>query len=178
MPTPRQILSVNRLIPRKRVDWVLRAVGALTPEERLRIEVKIAGSGPERVRLETMARELDIAKRVFFLGEVSSKELEGLYLRADLFILASRAEGFSNALLEAMAYGLPCLAATPTGFHDVDEALVAFDSPQDLARCIRLLFGDSGVYGERSRACLEASSRYSWEKAAERYRDLLLDVSG
>ena len=176
LKTPRQILAVNRLVPRKQVDWILQAVGALSPDPDLSLELKVAGSGPERVRLETIACELDISDKVSFLGEVPPEEMANLYARGDLFVLASRAEGLSNALLEAMSYGLPCLSATKTGFDDIDQAVVEFDSPGKLARRIRRLLTDPDLYLERSLACLEAASHYSWEKVAERYRVLFDEV--
>jgi glycosyltransferase involved in cell wall biosynthesis len=68
----------------------------------------ILGNGPEEMELKKLSESLEVAHLVQFRGVVHNVEE---YLReADLFILPSRAEGLSNALLEAMSYGIPCIA--------------------------------------------------------------------
>jgi glycosyltransferase involved in cell wall biosynthesis len=99
---------VGRLHPVKDVDTLL-AAAARVP----RLTLLVVGDGPERARLEAQAAQLGIGSRVSFRG-VSSDVAE--VLRAsDAFLLSSHGEGMSNALLEAMACGLPCLASRSVG---------------------------------------------------------------
>jgi glycosyltransferase involved in cell wall biosynthesis len=104
--TSRVMLSVGRLHRQKGHDLLLRSFAALPPElEDWRLV--IAGEGGERDALEALARSLGVADRVRFPGFVADPR--ALYREAALFVLASRYEGMSNALLEAMSQGLPAV---------------------------------------------------------------------
>jgi len=101
------ILSVGRLSAEKRVDVVLDAAARLRAGPLL----AIAGAGPDEARLRARARRLGVAGKVRFLGFVPAADLPGLYRLADVFAIASEAELQSLAALEAMATGLPVVAA-------------------------------------------------------------------
>lgn len=77
----------------------------------------LAGDGPQRLQLEHLAADLGIADTVEFAGVVG--DLRALFASAHSFVLASRYEGMSNALLEAMAAGMPCVATRVSGSEDV-----------------------------------------------------------
>jgi len=101
------LLTVSRLIHRKGIADLLEALQGIVNTELL-----IAGEGNMRSELEQHATILGVNAR--FLGRVNQEELRKLYQRADAFVLPSHNEGMSNALLEAMASGLPVLV-TDTG---------------------------------------------------------------
>jgi glycosyltransferase involved in cell wall biosynthesis len=110
--TPRQdnrILFVGRLTTEKHIDVVLRAVARLDPA--LDARVDIVGSGDQRRNLEQLAHELGLDDRVTFHGHTSDQELRALYTQASVFAIASIAELQSIATMEAMASGLPVVAA-------------------------------------------------------------------
>lgn len=173
---PIRILSVNRLIRRKRIDWLIQAAAILPPEWRERIEISIVGDGPELVRLKTAAKELGLEQQIRFLGEVPTCKMSDLYAEADLFVLASSAEGLSNALLEAMAAGLPCFHATPTGFEDVDEAIVTFRSHQSLSSKLLSLLEDPPWGRRLGEEAAKTAQKFDWRRAAERYDALLRQI--
>jgi glycosyltransferase involved in cell wall biosynthesis len=102
------ILYLGGLRAEKRVEDILQAWTAVGRPGRLRV----AGDGPHRQRLEAMA-----AGSVEFLGEV--EDPSALLRDADVFVLASTAEGMSNALLEAMAAGCACVATFVGGNVDL-----------------------------------------------------------
>jgi glycosyltransferase involved in cell wall biosynthesis len=170
---PFRVLSVSRLIPRKRLEWLVEAMSIIPPDARSSLEVTIAGDGPERYRLETMVQELDLGARFHFPGVVSNDRMNRLYRDSDLFVHTSMAEGLSNALLEAMASGLPCLCAEPTGFEDLDGAVIPVGSVGKLASNILSMMTNPEAYSEFSFASLAAASHYTWESVAYRYIDLL-----
>lgn len=104
-----RILFVGRLTTEKGIDVVLRAVAQLDPA--LNATFDIVGGGDQRRNLEQLAGQLGIADRVTFHGHASEEELRALYTRASLFAIASIAELQSIATMEAMASGLPVVAA-------------------------------------------------------------------
>jgi len=105
------LLFVGRLDPVKSLSTLLEAL-ALSLDLRPALHLIIVGDGPERIRLETQAKTLGVAKMVEFSG--NQKDVRSYLQVADMFVLPSITEGISNALLEAMASGVACLA-TPVG---------------------------------------------------------------
>jgi glycosyltransferase involved in cell wall biosynthesis len=167
------LLCVSRLIPRKRIAWVIEALAMLPGEIRSRTNLKIVGEGPERYRLEAMVAELDLASRVTFLGLVPPQEMPNLYLTSDLLVHPSSAEGLSNAVMESLASGMPVLCTEPTGFQDLDEVLLAAKSIQHLAQQIETVLSQPEWYLQLSEKGRAVASRYTWEHTARRYVDLL-----
>jgi glycosyltransferase involved in cell wall biosynthesis len=115
------------------MPWVLRDV----PGARL----EIAGDGDDRKRLEQIAIDRAIAGRINFLGDLRDDTLSDAYARASIFALPSSKEGFGIVFLEAMAHGLPVVAAragaTPEVVHDgVTGILVPPDDPASLASAL------------------------------------------
>ncbi|WP_295852819.1 glycosyltransferase [uncultured Microbacterium sp.] len=110
--TPRdanRILFVGRLTTEKHIDIVLKALSQLDPA--LDVTFDVVGGGDQRAKLETLAQQLGVASRVTFHGHASEEDLRTLYSRASVFAIASIAELQSIATMEAMASGLPIVAA-------------------------------------------------------------------
>ena len=100
-PPPRPLaVSVGNLVPLKGHDLVISALTDLPG-----LTLWIVGGGPERGRLEALARDLNVAGRVRFLGVVPHERMPEVYSAADVLVLASEREGWPNVLLEAMACG-------------------------------------------------------------------------
>lgn len=108
LPHQLTVLFVGRLQARKRIDVLIQACAAL-PEE-LRPHLWVVGDGPERAALEALAKAT--YPRARFLGARFGPELERVFLAADLFVLPGTG---GLALQQAMAYGLPVLAAEADG---------------------------------------------------------------
>ena len=144
---PRQgpsILCVAHLYPRKEVATLLAAMTRLPGEAALRV----AGDGPELNRLRTLTGRLGLTRRVEFLGHVSFARLAAEYRRADIFCLPSRQEGFGIVFLEAMAAGLPIVAARATAVPEVVAdgecgILVPPGDESTLAAALERLLGDA-----------------------------------
>jgi glycosyltransferase involved in cell wall biosynthesis len=96
---------VGRLHPVKNLPFLLHVLS-----DSREINLLIVGDGPQRADLERLTRALELEDRVQFIGE--STRVQDLMRAADAFVLPSIAEGMSNALAEAMACGLPCVASS------------------------------------------------------------------
>ena len=106
LPDRDSVLFVGRLDEEKRLDELIAALTRLPG-----VQALLAGTGVRRPRLERLAARLGVADRVIFLGFVPDADLPDLYGAADVFAMPGVAELQSIATLEAMASGLPVVAA-------------------------------------------------------------------
>jgi glycosyltransferase involved in cell wall biosynthesis len=107
--TENRITFVGRVTGEKQIDVLLKAVTLLPPE--LDVKVDIVGGGDQKRNLEQLAADLGIAENVTFTGYLTEQELRRAYTRSTLFAMPSIAELQSIATMEAMASGLPVVAA-------------------------------------------------------------------
>ena len=112
-----RFVTVGRLAPQKGYEILLHAL-ALISESLQPKQIRIIGNGPERERLEALSNDLRVANLVEWLGELTQVQVAEQLALANVFLLPSMYEGFSNAGLEAMERGLP-LILTRCGGLDV-----------------------------------------------------------
>ncbi|MCT4373474.1 glycosyltransferase family 4 protein, partial [Yangia mangrovi] len=176
---PARFLVVGRLSPEKDVDTVLWAAARLA-QRGMPFELSIAGEGACRAVLEQRTRTLALRNHVRFLG--ARADVPELLSRHDVYVSASRAEGLSIALLEAMSHALPVIA-TPAGsaFSVVDGSVgrrVQPGDPEALARAMTELAADPVLRAELGRAArarvLRSYRVEDWSAALRRlYRKTL-----
>lgn len=109
-----KLISVGRLIPEKNFEGLLTGLSLLPRDLTKEWRLTIVGDGPRRETLIGLTRSLGLADRVEFVGALERSEVHSVLWAADAFVLCSRTEGFCNAVVEAMAAGLP-VAVTPAG---------------------------------------------------------------
>ncbi|MGH9482633.1 MAG: glycosyltransferase family 4 protein [Terriglobales bacterium] len=165
-----RLLCVAHLYPRKDVATLLRALARM----RIPAEAHIVGTGPERKRLCRLAAELGLEDRVQFLGHIRRAELAREYRNADLFCHPSRQEGFGIVLLEAMAAGLPVVAARAAAIPEVvpdGECGRLFDpgSPAGLAGTLEDLLADAAERARLGAAGRRHATRYDAERVAREF---------
>lgn len=113
--SPTRLLTVARLVPKKGIDYLVRAVARLHQTGR-RVPLTIAGEGPERGRIEALVRECSLADHVKLLGATESEDVLQLMHTHDIFALpcvidpAGDRDGVPVSLMEAMACGLPVVS--------------------------------------------------------------------
>jgi glycosyltransferase involved in cell wall biosynthesis len=139
-----EILCVGRLVPSKGQLILLRACAILLSKGRP-IQVRLVGDGPDRKHLETFAEREKIP--VVFEGAKTHNETRQLLGRADIFALASFAEGVPVALMEAMAMEVPCVSTAIAGIPELirdglDGLLVPASSAELLAVALERLVED------------------------------------
>jgi len=171
---PPQILCVAHLYPRKGVDALLRAFARVTTDAALRI----AGIGPELVRLERLAVDLGIDDSVRFLGHLPFADLVSEYRNASVFALPTEQEGFGIVFLEAMASSLPIVttrvAAVPEVVGDGVTALLV--DPGDeaaLAQALEQLLRDTGLRARLGNAGRAHVARFAAPVVARRFLEAI-----
>ena len=198
-PTPgrqrkHRILSVGRLVPRKGVDLVIRALPYLQDAGFDDVELLIVGGGadsgvlhadPEVRRLLELAEELGVSDQVNLQGQVSRGEMPGIFRSADAVVCAPWYEPFGIVPLEAMACGVPVVAAAVGGLRDtvVDHGTGLHVPPRDpeaIASALALLLENPALRTEFGNAGKRrARTRYSWDRvAAETEKAYQLAVAG
>jgi glycosyltransferase involved in cell wall biosynthesis len=108
------ILAVGNLVPKKRHVLAVEALRHLH-----QVDLAIVGEGPERSRIEAVARKLGVADRVRLLGRQAQERLPEIYTAADVLTHPSLREGWPNVLLESMACGTPVVAGNFRGVEDI-----------------------------------------------------------
>jgi len=175
LPSGRLVVAVGRLSHEKGFDVLVQAwpgVVSRAPDARL----LILGDGPERGALEAMAQQLNIAEVVTFVGD--RLDVPNYLAAAATYVLPSRHEGMSNALLEAMASGRACLASDiPPNAKviqpGVNGLLFKTQSPGDLADKLVLMLKDEALRKQLgARALQTVLERFSIEAVAQRYIEL------
>lgn len=169
--------AVARLDGQKRLDRLLRAVARL-PEA---VHCALAGDGPDRGQLEALARSLGIADRIHFLGHRDDPIL--VYAALDLMVISSDREGMSNAMLEAMAAGVPVISTPVSGAEDALAAEPSAPAPgvlldgfdeERLAAALRSCLEDPERLREMGEAARErALARFDYERVLDRWEAVL-----
>ncbi len=170
-----KLVQASRLIEKKGLDETLRAFAAFRAKFPA-ATLTIAGDGPLRARLESLAQELQIATAVDFPGFQSQEQLRALYEAAHIFLHPSRTtsgldqEGVPNSMLEAMASGLPVVATQHGGIPEaVENGVAGLLTPERdaLALCDSMLrlAADPGRYVAMG-ATASRSVRHKFEHGA------------
>lgn len=168
--------AVARLDVQKRFDRLLRALTAL-PEG---VHCVLAGDGPERHTLERQARELGLEGRVHFLGW--REDVGDVLAALDVFVVCSDREGMANAMLEAMAVGVPVVSTPVSGAAEalgpgpdgIPAGVLVDREGEGLAAALRELLGDPALrraMGEEGRR--RVADRFGVERMAERWEAFL-----
>ncbi|MHC4171647.1 MAG: glycosyltransferase family 4 protein [Planctomycetota bacterium] len=168
---PIQALTVCRLISRKRIDLLIRAV-ARAKELGLDVQLNIAGHGNLMEQLRRLADELNIADSVAFMGAVLAEQMPQLYRDNDILVMSSAHEGMSNAMLEAMASGLPIITTRCEGVEElvVDNGLVVEQAnAEQIAKAIRKIADDRQAHKQMSIAARRQAEKFGWSKVALSY---------
>jgi len=178
---PVVIAFAGRLHPQKGVATLLRAFKLVVQEEpHLHWRLKLAGTGPLERSLKALADELAIGQQVSFLGQIP--DVNVILDQSDIFVLPSLSEGMSNALLEAMAHGLPCIVTDIAGNNDMirhleNGLLVQPGDENALAAAIALLAANQELrkrLGQKATRTVE--EKYSLDSAANQYMALYANL--
>jgi glycosyltransferase involved in cell wall biosynthesis len=174
------LILVGRLAEIKSIDLflhALRCVADVMPN----IKAVVVGDGPLRSDLEQLARALGIDRCVRFLG--FQPQVSDWLRKAKIFMLTSRSEGLSLALMEAMMCGLPAVVPNVGDLGDLVEDgvngyLVSERSAEAFASPVLRLLADDRKYAAFSQAARRAAMRYEMAEVTLMWDGILARLSG
>ena len=168
---PINLLSVGRLITRKRIDWLIDAV-ELAVSQGLDVRLNIVGEGNLFADLQAWVTDANLSDRVFFMGLVQREQMPEVYRANDIFVMASQHEGMSNAMLEATASGLPIITTPCEGDEELigdNGILVKYPDLQEFVAAVNLIATDKDKYAAMSKTGRDIAEKYSWSAVAQQY---------
>jgi len=171
--------TVRRLFYRNGLDTLLDA--AVELRDRDDLHVVIGGSGPERAEIEEQCRR-DKLTNVHVVGFIPDADLPDYYRAADVFVLPTRtAEGFGLVIMEAAASGVPSISTDSGAPREIiDEGLTGLlvppGAPRELAAAIAHLHHAPDVLARMSRAALEKSAEFTWDRSVDILEAVLTDA--
>jgi glycosyltransferase involved in cell wall biosynthesis len=171
------VLCVSRLVPQKGVEYLIRSYRS-SP---LDLPLVIVGDHNHAPEYAAMLRhEAAGDPRIRFAGYRFGDELWGLYSGCRLFVLPSESEGMPLVLLEAMAAGCAILATRLPEIEEVGRTTIAYfrsRDEDDLRKRTEEFLSDEGRRDELGRCARErVLATYSWDRIAEAYEQLYLDL--
>jgi glycosyltransferase involved in cell wall biosynthesis len=173
-----QLLAVGSLVHRKGYDVLVAAAAAVRDLDwRLTITGERRDPGTATA-IEAQIAALGLNDRVRLVGAVSADELAQYYVQADVFVLASRFEGYGMAYAEAIAHGVPVIGTTGGAIAEVVPAdagiLVPPDDVDAFSVALRNVIGDAERRAQLAAGARAAAERLpTWEQAAQAFVDVL-----
>lgn len=166
-------LSMNRLSPEKRLDVLIDA----TAKTKSNVHIAIAGTGPAEEDLRAQVAHLQMEDRVSFLGFIDEAELPALYRLADLFVIPSIAELQSLTTMEAMASGLPIIAANAYALSELvhpeeNGFLFAPGNSEEMASYIDELARDETLRTRMGTKSLELITKHDRQQVLNQWEEL------
>jgi len=163
------ILVVGRLTKLKRVELLLRAAAARRGEWRLRV----AGEGDERERLVDLTRELEIEKRVSFLGELDEEQLVHEYATCAAVYFGARAEDYGLVTLEAFSSAKAVVTCRDSGgpaelVEDGETGFIVDPDPESVAAALSRIAEEAGLAERLGATAASVAEKHNWSTAVDR----------
>jgi glycosyltransferase involved in cell wall biosynthesis len=162
--------TVGRLTDSKRYNVLIGTVERLSNDGHM-VELAIAGTGKLDGELRGLVKERGLEAVVKFHGRIEAEKMPEFYKKIDVFVSATAAEGMSNAMLEAMASGLPIVTTQCEGLREliVDNGIIVEEGVDDFAAAVQSLLGDQEKYAAMCAAARRQAEQFTWHRAAEHY---------
>jgi hypothetical protein len=166
-----KLIFVGRIAKEKGLVYLIDALKLLDD-----VELLVIGGGPEEANMKEHSAGLGLGEKIHFLGAVENDKIPVVLNAADIFVLPSVSEGFSNSLLEAMACDLPSIVTDVGAGKEIvtDKVgkVVNRGSAEQIAEAVKEIRADYGKYRPRE----IVKERYSFEKVAEVAYNVYSDV--
>jgi glycosyltransferase involved in cell wall biosynthesis len=178
---PVRLLFVGRFAEQKGIPTLLEALARLRASGAPPVQLDLVGDGPRAAAWQAQAARLGLAGAVRLHGWAARADLPAWYRQADLFVFPSVEEGMPNALLEALASGLPLVATDIPGNRALvrpgaNGLLVPPGDPTALAAALDGLLRSAACRARLGQASRRLAARFDWDAVAEAYHTLLRDA--
>lgn len=172
-----RILFVSRLIRRKGLQFLIKAIPQIVQHAQFPFVIKVVGDGPDKEEFLQQVKEHRVEEHIRFYGYVDHADLPRYYLDADIFVLPSLAEGMPNVVLEAMGSGLPVVATRVAGSEELvqDEKngfLVDSKDVEALAQALITLINHPELREQMGKGAKKMARKYTWNIVTEQYSSL------
>lgn len=174
----RIILNVGSFKNGKAQDLLIKAFAKIAPTD---WRLVFVGGGPNLNQFKKLATEMNIAHQIDFEGQ--QKDIAQYYNKAGMFVFTSEHEGFPNALLEALYFGIPTISTNcPHGPADlikdgVNGFLVPVGNQDALQQKMRQLMKDEGLRKKFSSKAITMTKRYEMEHIAKHWMNTIVSVT-
>ncbi|MBN1796648.1 MAG: glycosyltransferase family 4 protein [Sedimentisphaerales bacterium] len=175
-----RLITVGRLSPTKRVDMLIDTVGILKAGG-INVKLKVIGGGALKNQLKQTVLDKCLGDCVEIIGRVETQQMPQLYRQADIYVSATMQEGMSNAMLEAMACGLPIVTTKCEGLAELvadNGTIVNMASAEAIAEAVKKLLDDKSMYISMSQSARHRAEQFTWKKVADSYLRLYEKVLG
>jgi hypothetical protein len=169
------VLFIGLIIPRKGIDKIIRMADKLRKED---VVFMLAGDGPKKKEYEEQVSKLKLEKKVIFLGWRT--DTPRLYQASDMLVLPAEGEGLPGVVMEAMSFGVPCVASNIPCIPDlIDDGKSGYlcdkDKPDEFAARIKELLRDSNKKKRMGQEAQKKIKSFDWEKVILKYKGLYHD---
>ncbi len=171
---------IGRIEPyQKGLDLLIDACGKIKNElKQAKCTLTICGPDKEGklIMLKQRVHNYGLDSVISFRDGVYGQEKEQLLLSSDVFLIPSRFEGHPMALIEALSYGLPCIASTGSNMRkeveEFDAGWAVDNTSEDIAAGLKVTIDSSDELLNKSRNAIELSSHYQWDSLAKKTHDI------
>lgn len=175
-----KLLTVGRLSVTKRFEMLVDAVEILSKQGK-NVHLTISGGGGLLAELKNLVEQKKLTDIINLTGRIESEKMPDVYGAHDMFVSASMQEGMSNAMLEAMASGLPIITTRCEGVEELisdNGVVVGTDSAESLAEAINNLAENKQAYSTMCVLARRRAENFDWDKVADGYIKLYQRVLG
>ncbi|MBN2317306.1 MAG: glycosyltransferase family 4 protein [Sedimentisphaerales bacterium] len=166
-----KLLTVGRLSATKRVEMLIDAVEILH-NDGCKLSLTIAGGGQLESQLRYLVRQKKLDDIIEITGRVDPEKMPQMYRENNIFVSASMQEGMSNAMLEAMASGLPIIVTRCEGVQELikDNGIIIEESSAEaISKAIRKLVDDRSLLMQMADQASKQAEQFTWRHNAEEY---------
>ena len=172
----KNIISVSRLDKGKKIDELIKIYSKLDIKNS---NLYIIGDGSELENLKSLVKELNLSKNVQILGYLNKEKIEKYMLKSSLFLMTSISEGLPMVLLEAMSYGVPCIAyETESGVTDIIDNnkngyIIKNRNENEYIEKVNYLLKDNKTLKEFSNNSIKKAKEFSKENIIKEWEEIL-----